>query len=79
MGDFNIETNDSCMAEFCELYNLVNLITDPTCYKNPNNASNIDVILTNKSNLFKNSICFETGLSDYHLMTATVMKMNYQN
>ena len=77
MGDFNIETNDSCMADFSEMYNLVNLIKEPTCYKNPNSPSSIDLILPNRSNLFQKSICFETGLSDYHLMTITVMKMNY--
>ena len=36
------------MKDFCELYNLENLIKDPTCYKNASNPSSIDVILTNR-------------------------------
>ena len=38
------------MSEFCQTYNLYNLITEPTCYKNPNNPSSIDMILTNPNN-----------------------------
>ena len=34
MGDLNLECLDTGMKEFCELYCL-NLIKDPTCYKNP--------------------------------------------
>ena len=62
------------MADFCDLYNLKNLITDPTCFKNPQNPSSIDVILTNKSRSFQNSQTVETGLSDHHKMTITVLK-----
>ena len=73
-----METKGYYMADFCETYNLVNLIKEPTCYKNPNNPSSIDLILTNRCKLFHKSKTFETGLSDCHLMTITVMKMNYQ-
>ena len=41
------------MQNFCELYNLDNLIKQPTCYKNPNNLSSIDVMLTNSENSFQ--------------------------
>ena len=71
MGDFNSELTETEMAEFCETYNLTNLIKEPTCFKNPLNPSSIDLLL---SRLFKNSQMIETGLSDYHKMTVTVMK-----
>ena len=62
------------MKDFCELYSLENLIKEPTCYKNPNNPSLIDLMLTNRKNYFCNSTTIETGLSDCHKMTVTVLK-----
>ena len=41
-----------------------------TCYKNP---SCIDLILTNRSNSFQNTMVVETGISDFHKMTVTVL------
>ena len=47
LGDFNSSVDEIQMNEFCDVYNLHNLIKDPTCFKNPLNPSAIDVILTN--------------------------------
>ena len=74
IGDFNSEVSESTMAEFCEIYNFKNLITEPTCFKNILHPSSIDVILTNKIRSFQNSQTLETGLSDHHKMTITVLK-----
>ena len=74
MGDFNCPVSEKLMNDFCETYDLVNLINKPTCYKNPNNPSSIDVILTNRKSSFQNSMTIETGLSDCHKMTVTVLK-----
>ena len=46
----------------------------PTCYKSKTNPSCIDLILTNKPTCFQNSCVFQTGLSDFHLLTLTVLK-----
>ena len=46
----------------------------PTCFKNPDNPSRIDLILTNRSISFQNSGVIETGLSDFHKLVVTVMK-----
>ena len=62
------------MRNFCQSYGLKNLINEPTCYKNTNNPSSIDVILTNRPNSFQNSMAIETGLSDHHKMVLTVLK-----
>ena len=35
LGDFNSEMQEHAMKEFSEIYNLSNLIKDPTCFKNP--------------------------------------------
>ena len=78
LGDFNSEPTEIAMHEFCQLYNLLNLIKVPTCFKNPQNPSCIDLILTNRHNGFQNSIAIETGLSDFHKMTITVLKTTYK-
>ena len=62
----------------CETYHLTNLIKDPTCFKSVENPSCIDVMLTNRSLSFEKSITIETGLSDCHKMTVTVMKKYYK-
>ena len=63
------------MKDFCDLYDLENLIKEPTCFKNPNNPSSIDLMLTNRKRSFCNSRALETGLSDCHKMTVSVLKM----
>ena len=69
------------MEEFCAIYSLKNLIKVPTFFKNPLNPSSIDVILTNSFRSFQNSVAIETGLSDHHKMTVTVLKSyrDYKN
>ena len=57
-----------------DIYNLRNLIKEPTCFKNVKNPSTIDLILTNRARRFQNSMAKETGLSDHHKLTITVMK-----
>ena len=74
IGDFNSEINEISMSEFCDVYNLSNLIKEPTCFKNPENPSSIDVILANKSRSFQNSKALEMGLSDHHKLVVTSLK-----
>ena len=74
IGDFNISPEDSHMETFCESYGLKNLIKVPTCHKNPQNSSCIDLSLTNGPLRFQSSAAVETGLSNFHKMTVTVIK-----
>ena len=74
LGDFNSQTDENIMNEFCQTYNLKNLINEPTCFKNPLNPNTIGVILTNKVSIFSNNCTLETGLSDNQKMTITVLK-----
>ena len=78
MGDFNSEMCEEPMDNFCSLYNLKNLIKSPTCFKNPDNPTCIDLILTSKHRSFQNTSVIETGLSDFHRLTITVMRVNFQ-
>ena len=47
LGDFNVEPEEVNMLDFLNIYNLKNLVKQKTCYKNPENPSYIDLILTN--------------------------------
>ena len=78
LGDFNSTMPERSMKNFCELYDHQNLMNDPTCYKNASNPSSIDVILTTGKTNFQNSMTVETGLSDYHKMIITVLKVHFK-
>ena len=75
IGDFNAEMTNSYLEEFCAFYNLKNLIKQPTCFKNLENPTCIDYILTNLPKSFHSSSVFETGLSDFHKLTLTILKV----
>ena len=77
IGDFNVSTNHNSMTNFCNLNGLRNLINVPTCYKNSDNPTSIDLILTNRPSYFQHSTVFETGLSDFHLLTITEFKTSF--
>ena len=47
MGDFNADFSDLSMTSFCILFKLKSIVKEPTCYKNPENLSCIDLFLTN--------------------------------
>ena len=48
IGDFNAEPADTVVSDFCEIYNLKNIIRENTCFKNPNNPSCIDLKIRNR-------------------------------
>ena len=78
LGDFNSEPGESAISEFCDTYNLKNLINVPTCFKNPHKPSCIDLILTNRFRSFQHSAAIETGISDFHKMVVTVLKTSFR-
>ena len=58
-------------------YNLKSLVKQKTYFKNPDNPSCIDIILTNSPRSFQDSCLFETGFSDFHKLTTTVLKQYF--
>ena len=78
LGDFNSTVLETNMKEFCNTYDLKNLINETTCYRNPLNPRSIEVMLTNRKNSFQNSTTIEAGLSDFHKMTITVLKTHFK-
>ena len=77
LGDFNYSSEDSILKYFCGDYHLQNLILEPTCFKNILNPSSIDVMLTNQTKSFYQSKTIETGLSDFHRLTITILKTKF--
>ena len=71
--DFNVEPTEDAMEEFLKVYNLKNLVKGPTCFKNFEKTSCIDLILTNKTKSFQISQINETDISDFHKMVMTVL------
>ena len=69
IGDLNSEISEDVLCEFCCVYNLKNLVKNPTCFKNIDRPSCIDFILTNKSGSFQNTLVIETGLSYFHRLS----------
>ena len=78
LGDLNSEIGEDAMDDFCNLYSLKSLIKTPTCFKSTVNPSCIDLILTNRPHNFQQSTVLETGLSDFHLLTVTVLKTTFR-
>ena len=78
IGDFNSEMTEESMQIFCDTYNLKSLVKEPTCFKNVEKPSCIDLILTNKIKSFQNTCVLETGLSDFHKLISTTMKSTFR-
>ena len=54
IGDFNLTVNKKILGVLMNTFNLESLINKPTCFQSANPTC-IDLILTNKKTLFKNS------------------------
>ena len=79
VGDLNSEITESSMHEFCNSYNLHSLCHKSACYKNPEKPSCIDLFLTNSFRSFQNTQTIQTGLSDFHKLVVTILKMCLPN
>ena len=78
LGNFNAEWNETPMVSFCNSYKLTNLTRQETCLENPENPKCIDLTLTNKPTSIQATCVVETGLSDFHWVTVSVMKITFR-
>ena len=74
VGDFNTETAEHYMKSFLYEHELSNLVKEKTCFKNMQNPSCIDLLLTNNSCAFQQTTTVCSGLSDCHKLVLTVLK-----
>ena len=65
------------MQNFTNENNLKNIVKEPTCFKNLQNPTCIDLFLTTFAGSFFNTKTITTGLSDYHKMVYTVLRNKY--
>ena len=79
LGDLSSQPSENCVNDFCNVFNLSNLVKEPTCYKNPDNPSCIDLFLTNRPKCFQSTMTMKTGISDFHKMVMTVLKVFARN
>ena len=78
LGDFNNEIDEQHMQSFYDNYSLKSLIRQPTCCKNFEKKTCIDLILTNMPRSFQSKCVIETGLSNFHLMTLAIIRKNFR-
>ena len=75
VGDFNAKVGEKSFDTFSYQHKLTSINRYPTCYKNSNNPSCIDHVLTNSpKSFFKTQIIF-TGLSDFDKLVLYVFKL----
>ena len=60
---------------FVNHISLENMVEKPACFKNPVKPTCIDLIITNKPGIFQNAKTYETGLSDFHELVVSTMKL----
>lgn len=54
LRNFNVEFNHACINAFYDSYSLQSLVKEPSCFKNLENRSCIDSMLTNCPNSYQN-------------------------
>ena len=77
LNDFNSETTEEATKNFCQIHNFENLLDNLTLY-NPNllspNHLCLNLMITNKPRIFRNSCTIEIGFSAFPKMTLIVLK-----
>ena len=73
-GDFNIEPDSQEMLKFLSSHQLFNHVKEKTCWKSSTGTC-IDLIISNKSRSLMNTGTVETGLSDFHMLIYTMLKL----
>ena len=78
LGDLNfkmlVKEKSAPLIELCDIFDLTNMVKEPTCFPKNSNPSLVDVILTNKPKTFNGTRICDTGLSEVHRLVACVMK-----
>ena len=77
-GDFNVDIEEKHTKCFCDNYNLKSSIKQPTCYNNSESPTRLHLLKTNRPRIFQSTCVLEKWLSDFHLMTLTVMGKSFR-
>ena len=78
LGDLNFdcltEEKSRNLKNLLDVYDLSNLVKEPTCFAKGSKPSLVDVILTNKPSYCGNTCNFDCGISDVHNIIAVQFK-----
>ena len=65
LGDLNfnmlVQEKSAPLTELCDIFNLTNIVKEPTCFPKNSNPSLVDVILTNNPKTFNGTRICDTG------------------
>ena len=68
------ENKSQPLNDICDIFDLDQLVKEPTCFKKDCVPSLVDVVLTNKKSSCFNTLNLPTGVSDCHNLTSTTIK-----
>ena len=78
IGDLNNDMKSidksQTLEDICDLYDMDNIVSEPTCYKSNYDPSLVDVIITNKPDMCDKPVNISTGISDCHHLISTCIK-----
>ena len=72
--DCLMEEKSKNLKNLLDVYDLSNLLKEPTCFAKGSKPSLVDVILTNKPSYCGNTCKFDCGISDVHNIIAVQFK-----
>ena len=75
--DFNAQTTNHYLSLFLYQRNLWSIVKDSMCFKNFSNPSCIDLFLINRTLLFQHTLIVSSGLSYFHKLALTVLKIAF--
>ena len=76
LGDFNVWVDDDTLETICKFYSLHSLTKPSACFKNLENHSCTNLILTNKPSSFQSRSVIGSGLSGFHRMMISDLKVH---
>ena len=80
MGTYRLpsQKHDYYFENISNALNLTNLVNENTCFKSIANPSRIDIFITNSTKSFLHTSAITTGISDFHQMIITVLRLRYK-
>ena len=75
-GNFNSEITKHDIESFLYEHELSNLVKEKTCFKNMQNASCMDLLLTSNSYAFQQTTTVCSGLSDCYELVLTILTVS---
>ena len=83
IGDLNIDLLDpskdigNYLSDLSDTFNLTNIVKGTTCFKS-SKGTLLDILLTNKPNSFQKTATFITGISDFHKLVTSFLRVSFK-